>query len=272
MQERAPPRGVAVATIATLLESLRCPQPPTLRPPGQMVRALGAAHADKATNTLSVGDNHWHHESNGGARIVITDDEDKESLKKLRKCLEKCPTLAAAPPNPRPPKRPNINGMENLSIDVDTKSCDLDFAELQLECMCSSDSVTESPTLRHNPAGNSGHVPAADDAGVCGCEDDNCKCREGVSNCSRSTTNSAKHGQTDSPNSPNSEDKTSCRPGDTNEVHEDCSEAAEEVRDGEDEEESSGSERGGKQNKSTDSSKLILDLNDRSKFTKEVSV
>ncbi|XP_059612618.1 probable G-protein coupled receptor 158 [Phlebotomus argentipes] len=247
VQERAPPRGVAVATIATLLESLRCSHPPTLRPPGHAARALEAGHADKATNTLSVEESHWYHESNGGARIVLTEAEDKESLKKLRKCLEECPTLAAAPNSVRPPARPNLNGMESLSIDVESKSCDLDFAELQLECMCSSDSVADSPTLRQNPDGapetHSEHVR---DAQNCGCDAEVCcKCREGVSSSSRSTT-SGKARQSTSESPSTADEKT-------------LNEEGEE-------------EKGIRRTKSTDSSKLILDLNDRSKFTKEVSV
>ncbi|XP_055685892.1 uncharacterized protein LOC129791656 isoform X2 [Lutzomyia longipalpis] len=281
VQERAPPRGVAVATIATLLESLRCTHPPTLRPPGHAPKTPDATHVDKATNTLSTEESHWYHESNGGARIVITDDENRETLKKLRKCLEKCHTLASGPPNPKPPKRPNINGMESLSIDVDTKSCDLDFAELHLECMCSSDSVTESPTLRQGAPDRQGvadvvdseHVPVADDAQNCGCErsvEACCKCREGVSNCSGSSTNSAKHRRSASEGG---DGESVCRTEEANEVRGDNSdEDMTETQHNEDDVASSDSERGGKRAKSNDSSKLILDLNDRSKFTKEVSV
>ncbi|GAB0088414.1 uncharacterized protein DMENIID0001_028240 [Sergentomyia squamirostris] len=292
VQERAPPRGVAVATITTLMESLRCHPPPTLKPPGLPIRATETAFVDKATNTVNTNENHWYHESNGGARIVITDESDKESLRKLRKCLEKCHTLAAAPPQVHSPRRPNLNEMEALSIDVDTKSCDLDFAELQLECMCSSDSVTDSPTVRtkhEKVEKNSQHVPASlpasADAEICDCERTStetvcCKCREGVSNSSKNTRSSGEHLHSDG-------DLPTLFPApDDNDAPDNMAEVSrchppttpldnitvEESAGNEDEVESSSSDHTDKRTKSNDSSKLILDLNDRSKFTKEVSV
>lgn len=103
----------------------------------------------------------------GESKLAEEEDTHHErSISQLRKCLQNCPVvssssaassagdlLAAQQLNLHNPHHHHLTttlttalDYEEENINADTRSSDLDFANLQLECMCSSDSVASSPT------------------------------------------------------------------------------------------------------------------------------
>lgn len=131
LQDRVPPRGVAVATIATLLDSCRSSHPLTLKPPlpasapinsaistGQNGYAL-VIRTDKSTNTNSTPDELCQQTANGLTRISITDE--------CEKFIEKVEI------NYQP---------ENMILNslVNSTSIESTFLNLKLQCMCTCSS------------------------------------------------------------------------------------------------------------------------------------
>lgn len=104
-------------------------------------------------------------------------DHNEQSISQLRKCLQNCPVVSSSSAassagdlllaqHQQSHHLPHhltsgfsattssayvdyeeyVHRMAEENINADTRSSDLDFANLQLECMCSSDSVISSPT------------------------------------------------------------------------------------------------------------------------------
>lgn len=141
LQERSPPRGAAVATISTLLESCRSSHPLTLRPSSNTTggaltapklngtstataTTLLIVRSDKSTNTNSTTDEMCQPISNGFTRISITD----ECVKSTDKPQSNGGVVAAIE---------NIVELNNKSLTMTTTSnIESNFLNLQLQCMC----------------------------------------------------------------------------------------------------------------------------------------
>lgn len=98
-------------------------------------------------------------------QIPVHRDDNERSISQLRKCLQNCPVVSSSSAASSAgdlllAQHPNCNlhqysqqqqcyvdydDMAEENINADTRSSDLDFANLQLECMCSSDSIVSSP-------------------------------------------------------------------------------------------------------------------------------
>lgn len=141
LQERSPPRGAAVATISTLLESCRASHPLTIRPSSNTTggaltapklngtstataTTLLIVRSDKSTNTNSTADEMCQPISNGFTRISITD----ECVKSTDKSQSNGGVVAAIE---------NIVELNNTAITMTTTSnIESNFLNLQLQCMC----------------------------------------------------------------------------------------------------------------------------------------
>lgn len=135
LQERSPPRGAAVATISSLLESCRSTHPLTLRPSsnttvgaltGPKLNGTSTAivRSDKSTNTNSTTDEMCQPISNGFTRISITD----ECVKSTDKSQSNGGVVAAIE---------NIDELNNTVMTMTTTSnIESNFFNLQLQCMC----------------------------------------------------------------------------------------------------------------------------------------
>lgn len=224
IQDRCPPRGLAVATIAAILEACKLSgnngilggthnnnnnNPLALKPPTSMLMLQASApnqqtstkisvqkhtpqasvaarkavpaitttddkqvsRADKGTNTVN-GDKVKSNDTQPPTkRATHSESEGSQdrSISELRKCLQNCPVVSSnsatssagdllanqqhnsqnlhcLPWLPTATSSATYEDYEEENINADTRSSDLDFANLQLECMCSSDSVISSPT------------------------------------------------------------------------------------------------------------------------------
>lgn len=118
LYERAPPRGVALATLAALLETCRTSHPLTLKPPIQAkVNDSHITHHDKSTNTDTNLGHVQHTISNGGAKITITDESSLND------------------------NQVNINSQCVVTFsdsDLNQSTSNLNYENLKLQCMCSS--------------------------------------------------------------------------------------------------------------------------------------
>lgn len=225
IQERCPPRGLAVVTISAILDSckfngnngisynhnnnnnnshtnplaLKAPppmlmlqassaspqqqqqqsKPPNLTLPQQICAEKQLSLVDKGTNTLSMGDNPidtnnandcdptpsrfkasttakagGEREGVSRSRLDTKSDDQEHNISQLRKCLQNCPVVSSNSTTSSAGDlldAPAFDVVDYVDYDeenikADTRSSDLDFANLQLECMCSSDSVIGSPT------------------------------------------------------------------------------------------------------------------------------
>lgn len=141
LHERAPPRGVALATLSALLETCRTSHPLTLKPPiVAKVNDSHITHHDKSTNTDTNIAHMQHTTSNGcAAKITITDETGNDNQVKHRQSSiinkivvdgsggvggEQCVTFCA--------DSDNKNSEENQS------TSNLNYENLKLQCMCSS--------------------------------------------------------------------------------------------------------------------------------------
>lgn len=121
LYERAPPRGVALATLSALLETCRTSHPLTLKPPIlAKVNDSHITHHDKSTNTDTNLAHVQQTISNGCAKITITDESGSSLNDNQVKINSQC-----------------------LS-DSDQSTSNLNYENLKLQCMCSSiDEFTE---------------------------------------------------------------------------------------------------------------------------------
>lgn len=152
LHDRAPPRGAAVATLSVLLESCRTSSPHqlTLRPPslalavtasgsnqhptysssaaaaaksnGCTTYTVAIVRSDKSTNTNSTNEL-CPPVSNGLTRISITDEYATAAS-------------PAATDFEAPLKSMPIDSDKNASVDLNSKTIESNFFNLQLQCMC----------------------------------------------------------------------------------------------------------------------------------------
>lgn len=159
LQERAPPRGVAIATIATLLETCSTSHPLSLKPPplATKIPQQNAIRADKSTNTNIVADELCQQIENGFARISITDDCDKID-EKNNLCVPQMQTKTVK-------NSPNQNPYSQQQ-----NTCnDLAFQNLRLQCMCSSGGIGDEDKFHGNNAMVASAVEQVNAAMCCTC-------------------------------------------------------------------------------------------------------
>lgn len=135
LYERAPPRGVALATISALLETCRTSHPLTLKPP--IVTKLNDSHithSDKSTNTDTNISQLQHTTSNGCAKITITDESGK-SLNRQSSIIDKN-LIDAGGGNCVTFCDDLINKTSDESSNQSTSN--INYENLKLQCMCSS--------------------------------------------------------------------------------------------------------------------------------------
>lgn len=134
LQDRAPPRGVAIATIATLLETCTTSHQLSLKPPPATIKnpQQNSIRADKSTNTNIVADELCQQIENGFARISITDVcdtkiEDRNSMMCVQQQQQQSKNVKNC-------ENQNSNSKQQQQINCN----ELAFKNLRLQCMCSS--------------------------------------------------------------------------------------------------------------------------------------
>ncbi|XP_055607463.1 uncharacterized protein LOC129755136 [Uranotaenia lowii] len=166
LYERIPQRGVAIVTIASLLETCKNSSLKPPLPPGGTKAIMAAATGndtvgqkllDKSTNTNTLpngnhGGDVWAHGSN--ARITITDDSDQQN---------------------------HLRSIDNSNFNLDS---------LQLKCMCSEEEVEESRCDSHHKGGVIHSCKSKPISSSCKLSHECCDSEEGVSGAVLSKRNS----------------------------------------------------------------------------------
>lgn len=134
LYERAPPRGVALATLSALLETCKTSHPLTLKPPiVTKINDSHITHHDKSTNTDTNISQLQHTTSNGCAKITITDESGK-SLN--RQSINNKNLVDVVGGHSVTFSDDLINKTSDESSNQSTSN--INYENLKLQCMCSS--------------------------------------------------------------------------------------------------------------------------------------
>lgn len=152
LYERAPPRGVALATLSALLETCRTSHPLTLKPPiVAKVNDSHVTHHDKSTNTDTNISHMQHTTSNGCAKITITDESGNSLNDNQIKNHQSSITNKNVVDSSAGHSVTFCDDLINKNSEEKQSTSNVNYENLKLQCMCSSfdQSFDESTELNY---------------------------------------------------------------------------------------------------------------------------